>query len=162
MRPSAPWSPPLPPPCTLCCVCVFFALWSVRFYLANVSGAVWRSVCCCCYLILGKAVTAFFFFFCHNQHVDYSAAFFFFLFLFRVSVTHRTLTWARARFLTRLRAGSSACAYTRGLGTPTKCEHPHLAKVVPNCLVAILYDTRSESSGIFYYPHTSRGDTLIL
>ena len=32
-----------------------------------------------------------------------------------------------------------------------RLEHPCLAEVVPNCLVTF-YDTRSESSGIFYYP----------
>ena len=30
-------------------------------------------------------------------------------------------------------------------------EHPHLAEVVPNCLVTF-YDMHSESSGIFYCP----------
>ena len=42
-------------------------------------------------------------------------------------------------------------------GSPTargegggRFEHSHLTEVAPNCLVAC-YDTRSESSGIFYY-----------
>ena len=35
-------------------------------------------------------------------------------------------------------------------------EHPRLAEVVPNCLVAF-YDTRSESSGTFYYPIPAGG-----
>ena len=36
-----------------------------------------------------------------------------------------------------------------------KFEHPRLAEDVPNYLVAF-YDTRSESSGKFYYPLTRR------
>ena len=44
-----------------------------------------------------------------------------------------------------------------GGGGGGRFEHRLLAEVVPNGLVAF-FDTRSESSGIFYYPHTGRGN----
>ena len=45
-----------------------------------------------------------------------------------------------------------------GRGRVGGSEHPRLAEVVPDCL-AESYDTRSESSGIFYNPIPAGGRT---
>ena len=53
---------------------------------------------------------------------------------FRVSITHRTLTWTTG-YLTCAPAHSYACVYTRGLGTSTAIQHN---------IMAMLHSTRLE------------------
>ena len=58
---------------------------------------------------------------------------------FRASILHRTLTWTTGS-LTCVRDHSYTCVYTRGLGTPTTCQHNvfDLEETIINVLLVLL------------------------
>ena len=66
------------------------------------------------------------------------------------------LPWAPTRVGPLISASAVPHREGMGVGGGGRFEHPRGAEVAPTCLVAF-YDTRSESSGVFYYP-TPAGD----